>query len=156
MKKRIMIWSIVYYLLIPCFFLGGWLLLDLIPSSGSSSPGAALGAGAMMLFVVTPAILYVIMRFSLLKWYVDPIAAAEYPLCVYIWMIFKEINLWGVGLGEAFANVNERLCHDNVTGGWKVLVVLFVLGLVASFSIARKNGKSIGYWWITPLEPKPE
>ena len=155
MKKRIMIWSIVYYLLIPCIFLGGWLLLELLPSDENPSLGATGGAIMTMLFVITPVIFYVLTRFSLLKWYVDPFAAAEVPLCLYIWMIFTEMNRWDVSFGKAFANVNESLSRSSI-GGWKMLAVLFVLGLVASFSITRKKGESAGYWWITPLEPKAE
>jgi len=155
MKKRIIIWSVVYYLLIPCIFLGGWLLLELLPSDENPSLGEA-GAGIIAVLFMTMGVLCVLMRFSLLKWYVDPFAAAELPLCLYIWMIYKEMDRWGVGLGEAFANVNESMCHDSIVEGWKILAGLFVIGLVLSFSVGRKRGDSIGYWWITPSEPQPE
>ena len=155
MKKRITSWSVVYYLLIPCAYIAASLLIGFMTSGGKPSLGRAGTAIMTMLFVITPAIICVFMRFSLLKWYVDPFAAAEIPLLMYLIMVFNNMKREDAGIGAAFANINETL-SDGGAVGWLYLAGVFVFGLVTSFSIARKNGKSIGYWWITPLEPKPE
>jgi len=156
MKKRITIWPIVYYLLLPCVYLAAYFLWDSIASRGlPSSLGSAWVQIAAMFFVATPVIILLFMRFSLLKWYVDPFAAAEVPLCLYGIMICNRMGRKGEGFLAAFADVNESLCEDGAVL-LLFLIGVFVFGLIASFSIARKNGKSIGYWWITPSEPQPE
>ena len=142
MKKKILLFHLAYYILsiliYTCFLFGSIKLFhttDLVD--------AYLSTYGLM-FIATPILIAVIMRFSLLKWYVDPIAAAEVPLFLYIGMIVNHMNRSNINFYEAFLKINETLFADRGEG-WLLIVGLFLFGLIASFSIARKNGKSISY-----------
>ena len=80
-----------------------------------------------VLFVMTPVLVAILMRFSLFKWYVDPIAAAEIPLFLYVGMLFNQAKRSG-DLRSAFRLVNNDLSDDGGMG-WLFLVGLFVFGL---------------------------
>ena len=73
----------------------------------------------------------------------DPIAAAEIPLFLYVAMLLNQAKRSG-DLRSAFLLVNNDLGDDGGMG-WLFLVGLFVFGLVMSLSFARKNGQSISY-----------
>lgn len=145
MKKKIVIFHILYYalslLIYMAFFYSVSLLLNL--SVDADNIGAAIAVTYGMLFLMTPIIIAVLMRFSLFKWYVDPIAAAEIPLFLYLGMIGNQWRHAGE-LKAAFLLVNNQLGDDGGEG-WFFLIGLFVFGLVMSLSFARKKGKSISY-----------
>lgn len=145
MKKKLVIFHILYYaltlLIYMAFFYSVSLLLKL--SGDADNLGAAIAVTYGMLFLMTPVIIAVLIRFSLFKWYIDPIAAAEIPLFLYLGMI---VNQWRHAgeLKAAFLLVNKQLADDGGEG-WLFIIGLFVFGLVMSFSLARKRGKSISY-----------
>ena len=90
-----------------------------------------------------PLVVIIMMRFSLLRWYVDPFAASIAPLWFYSMVLFSKLDKCG-DIGVAIANANKSMSVGN-PDGWFIMVVLFLVGLVASFSPARKRGESLGY-----------
>ena len=150
MEKKIPLFQVAYYMLSLLVYMG------VLFVSSKLLPTATLG-GAMlvtygMLFLVTPTIVVALMRLSLLKWYADPIAAAEIPLFLYLAMIGKQMRRAEVSFYDAFVRINGQLSADGGEG-WIFLVGLFLLGLAASFSVARKNGESISYRLISRFHP---
>ncbi len=148
MKKKILIFHILYYILSLLIYIGflysaPWLLR----LSEKGDLGTVMTFAYGMLFVATPVIVAVLMRFSLFKWYVDPIAAAEVPLFLYFDMVITAMNR-ADDLKAAFLLVNKQL-SDYGGEGWLFFIGLFVFGLIASFSIARKRGESISYRLIS-------
>lgn len=145
MKNKHVIFHFLYYVLTVvvymAFFYGASLLLDL--TGRGEDLGAAILVTYGVLFVMTPVLVAILMRFSLFKWYVDPIAAVEIPLFLYVGMLFNQMKRSG-DLRSAFLLVNNDLGDDGGMG-WLFLVGLFVFGLVMSLSFARKNGQSISY-----------
>lgn len=145
MKKRHIVFQLLYYILtvyvyMACFYAAS-LMLDL--SGKADNLGSVIAVTYGVLFVMSPLIIVILMRFSLFKWYVDPIAAAEIPLFLYIQMLINQMKRSG-SFSSAFLLVNNKLDDDSGTG-WLFLVGLFILGLITSFSVARKEGKSISY-----------
>ena len=65
------------------------------------------------------------------------------PLFFYISMIVTKLGR-GASLRSALLLLNNDLGDDGGTG-WGFLVFLLLLGLAASFSLARRKGKSISY-----------
>ena len=145
MKKKHVIFHFLYYILTivvyKTFFYAASLILDL--TGEADNLGAVIAVTYGVLFVMTPVLVAVLMRFSLFRWYVDPIAAAEIPLFLYVGMIFNQMKR-SVDLRSAFRMVNNDLGDDGGMG-WLFLVGLFVFGLVMSLSFARKKGQSISY-----------
>ena len=144
MKKKLLLFHFAYYilflLLYVCFFYGSsWLFGK---SGATDNLGAVIFYTLLLLYVATPVLIATLMRFSLLKWYVDPIAAAEIPLFFYSFMIFKQFRHTG-NLLLAIQDIHADLSADG--SGWLFLIGLFVFGLLASFSRTRKQGKSISY-----------
>ena len=142
MKKQVVFFNIVYYILIPAVFFG---LLGLT----SALSGGKYDLGSVFTFFVTPAMMFILMRLSLLRFYVDPFAAAEIPICFYLSMIINNMRTSG-SFGRAFKYVNGNLTDDGGSG-IIFLIALFVLGLIFSFSKKRKSGKSISYRLIEKL-----
>ena len=147
MKKKVVLFQILYYFFVPVFYIGcllllGW-ILKLTKKSDFPNLGAVIAATNIFVFLVTPCYIAFAMRFSLLKWYVDPIAAAGIPLWFYISMV---INVMGrtKNLFEAIHELNFGLNNDGGEG-WFFFGALFLFGLLTSFSIARKEGHSISY-----------
>ena len=97
-----------------------------------------------LLLVAAPIIVGTLTRFSFLKWYVDPIAALEVPLVIYAGSILLNVIRWDVRFYDSFLAYNGQLSADGGKG-WFFLLGLFVIGLVTSFSLARKRGESISY-----------
>ena len=86
MKKKHVIFHFLYYILTivvyMAFFYASSLMLDL--TGKADNLGSVMAVTYGVLFVMTPVLVAVMMRFSLFKWYVDPIAAAEIPLFLYV------------------------------------------------------------------------
>ena len=145
MKKKVLVWSCLYYISIPLICAGVLYLLSAIlrASGEADNLGAVMFATYGFLFFGMPIMIVVLMRFSLLKWYVDPLAAAEAPLFLYLSGILNQTKRTGDFLA-AFQSVNESFCA-NGGQGWIVLAGFFILGLFASFSFDRKDGKSFSY-----------
>ena len=152
MKKKHVIFHFLYYVLTivvyMAFFYGASLMLDL--TGHGEDLGAAILVTYGVLFVMTPVVVAVMMRFSLFKWYVDPIAAAEIPLFLYVAILLNQAKRSG-DLRSAFLLVNNDLGDDGGMG-WLFLVGLFVFGLVMSLSFARKNGHSISYRLLSRID----
>lgn len=142
MRKKMLLLHLAYYILslliYAGFFFGSAKLFR------PSSLGAVIALTYGLLFVATPILIVTLMRFSFLKWYIDPIAAAEVPLFLYILMIHKQMSRSDILFYDAFLKINGQLSADGGEG-WFFLIGLFVIGLATSFSFARKRGESISY-----------
>ena len=151
MKKKHVIFHFLYYALTivvyMAFFYAASLMLDL--TGKADNLGSVMVVTYGVLYVMTPVVIAVMMRFSLFKWYVDPIAAVEIPLFLYVGMLFNQMKRSG-DLRSAFRLVNNDLGDDGGMG-WLFLVGLFVFGLVMSLSFARKNGQSISYRLLSKI-----
>ena len=145
MRKKLFIFHIFYYILTPLVYLGSTYLLSLLLrlSGFSGNLGAVMAITYGLLFVMLPIFTAVCMRFSLLKWYVDPFAAAEPPLLLYFFMAFNQAKRVGTWQG-AFLSLNQTLCNDRAEG-WLFLGGLFLFGLLTSLSFGRKREESISY-----------
>lgn len=113
-------------------------------SRGRDNLGFVIAVTYGVLFVGFPILVCVLMRFSLLKMIVDPIAAACCPAFLYGAMLVNEIRRGGHGLTAAFLTLNDKLSDDGGMG-WVFLIGLFLLGLIASVSFARREGKSVSF-----------
>lgn len=145
---------LLYYILVPAVYL---LLIRLAAlwlkhAGGASNVGAVLAAAYGVLFVGLWVLIALLMRFSLLQWYVDPIAAAEGPLLMYVLMIAGQMKQ-AKSLHAALRLTNRELCDDGGMG-WIFLTALFLFGLVMSFSIARKKGQSISFRLLAKAFPE--
>ena len=151
MKKKHVIFHFLYYTLTiivyMTFFYGASLMLDL--TGKADNLGSVMVVTYGVLFVMTPVVVAVMMRFSLFKWYVDPIAAAEIPLFLYVGMLINHMKHSGE-FRSAFLLVNNTLSDDGGEG-WLFLIVLFIFGLVMSLSFARKKGQSISYRLLSKI-----
>lgn len=105
--------------------------------------GDVVAATYIMLYAAFPMLTAVLMRFSLFKWYVDPIAAAIFPIFLYSGMLVNQVKRTKE-LSGAFLLLNDKLSDDGGMG-WAFLAASFLFGLLASFSFARKNRQSISY-----------
>ena len=144
MKKKIILFQVLYYILILLGYIVCTLLAYLLTDLAAGlSLRAIVSVINAFLILATPFLIFIAMRFSLLKWYVDPIAAACIPLYIYAGMILnvtrRTKDLWA-----AIDELNFGLSNDGGEG-WFFLGGLFLFGLLASFSIARKKGNSISY-----------
>lgn len=143
MKKKLAVFQIIYYVLIVIIFLlfmyVSMLFLDLC----NGSLGFIIFAICFVLYAMIPILIIILMRFSLLKWYVDPIAAFMIPFFLYVVMIINNTNRTH-DLKASFLLVNDKLADDG-GAGFMFFLFLFVLGIVASFSIKRRKGSSISY-----------
>ncbi len=125
--------QIFFYALFPAaFYAAVWLFNKFLDASN-------YGFGVLMIiisvfaFFVIPCISIVMVRFSMLKWYFDPVAAAMIPVTVvfmFVGSLMKEDNL---PFAEAFAQTNVII--------WIYCAVLFVTTLLCSFSIKRTKGE---------------
>ena len=145
MKNKHVIFHFLYYLLTivvyMAFFYAASLMLDL--TGKADNLGSVMAVTYGVLFVMTPMLVAVLMRFSLFKWYVDPVAAAEIPIFLYASMLINQMK-HSDGFVSALRLLNNDLGDDGGEG-WLFLIGLFVFGLVMSLSFARKNGLSISY-----------
>ena len=154
MKNKHVIFHFLYYVLTivvyMAFFYAASLMLDL--TGKADNLGSVMAVTYGVLFVMTPMLVAFLMRFSLFKWYVDPIAAAEIPLFLYVGMFFNQMKRSG-DLRSAFLLVNSKLGDDGGEG-WLFLVGLFVFGLLMSLSFARKKEQSISYRLLSKVSNK--
>jgi len=145
-KKKLLFLQLLYYLLVALIYTGFqrvyWLLFD-----PSEDLGAATAFSFMLFFVATPLFILVSMRFSLLKWYVDPFAAAEIPLLYYFFAVIQYANLTPYVQADFFTALQKVhiLFSNDGAKGYLYVAAIFLLGLLASFSPARRQRKSIGY-----------
>ena len=150
-KKKLIFLQFAYYavslLVYVVFFRGVSLLLDL--SGKADNLGDIVAVTYFVLFLMTPVLVGVFMRFSFLPWVVDPFAAAEIPLFLYLGMIVKQWKRAGE-LRAAFLLVNNQLADDGGEG-WYFIIGLFVFGLIMSLSFARRKGQSISYRILSKL-----
>lgn len=146
MRKNMLLFNLAYYIFSLLIYTG--ILFISTNLFQTSSLGAAIAVTYGLLFLATPIIVAVLMRFSFLKWYVDPFAAAEVPLFLYVAMILKQMSRSGISFYNAFLKINGQLFADGGEG-WIFLVGLFVFGLVASVSPARKRGENLSYRLIS-------
>lgn len=156
MKKKLVILQILYYamnlIVYMAFFYTVSLLLNL--SGGSDNLGFIMLVTYGMLFIMTPVLVAILMRFSLLQWYVDPIAALEIPFILYAAMIANHMKHYG-NLSDAFLRVNKSLSNSGGSG-WLFLIGLFLFGLIMSLSFERKKGQSISYRLLSKMSKTNE
>ena len=145
MKKKMLLLCLLYYILLPFIYAGGLygipFFMKLIGQPGNL--GTATVFAYIWLFAIMPASMLVLMRFSLLKWYVDPFAAAAAPLFYYANLLVGEMKQTGE-LQSALHLVSIELGDDGGFG-WIVLAGMFAFGLLASLSFARRRGESISF-----------
>ena len=145
MKKKMLLLCLLYYILLPFIYAGVYtaflFFVKLIGQPGNL--GTAIAFTYIYWLVILPASVLVLMRLSLLKWYVDPFAAAIMPLFYFINLLIGEMKQTGE-LQSALHLVNIELGDDGGFG-WIVLEGMFVFGLLASLSFARKRGESISF-----------
>ena len=140
MKKKVILFQILYYILFLLCYVGfAAVAVRLLKTNDLAK---AVVRAAALLFVMTPAIILVFSRFSLLRWYVDPFAAAIVPAFFCVGLVVNEIKHRGSFM-EATTTAIWALTVDSEA--WLLLIGLFLFGLVASISPARKHGKSISY-----------
>lgn len=150
MKKKIFLFQILYYILFLLCYAGVLYAAALLLKTNDLAK--AVVRAVALLFVFTPLFIAVFTRFSLLKWYVDPIAAAIVPSLFYFGLVFNELKARD-SLGEAFATVNWALTNDSATG-WLFLIGLFIFGLLVSISPARREGRSVSYRLLDKITAK--
>lgn len=80
---------ILYYLSVPAaivLWLGGYVLLDalIFPLENLEYLVAAILFIYGYFYAVLPCVIFILMRFSMLRWYLDPFAAAEIPLTLLL------------------------------------------------------------------------
>ena len=148
MRKKMLFFHLAYYILVLLIYVG--FLYGSVKLFDTSNLGAVIVLVYGLLFAATPILIAVLMRFSLLKWYVDPFAAAEVPLFFYFGMIINQMNRSGVDFYGAFLKINEKL-STNGGEGWFFLVGLFLFGIAVSFSFDRMKEESISYKLISKI-----
>ena len=145
MKKKKLLISLLYYILLP-FIYAGILYGSAFFVKLTGQPvnlGTAIAITYMWFLAIVPVSIFVLMRFSLLKWYVDPFAAAALPFFYYINLLVGEMKYAGE-LQSAIHMVSIELGDDG-NFGWIALAAMFLFGLLASLSFARKRGESISF-----------
>ena len=146
MKRAKSILSVFYYALVPTLF---YLFMyafsfALERTKGKDNLGVVIAAVYGFLFIFTPILIAVLMRFSPIKWVIDPFAALEIPLFLYAGMILKDIERSNLGLISSFSIVNNKL-NDDGGIGWVFLIGIFFFGVVCSISYSRVKGSSAFY-----------
>ena len=135
MKKKLIIFHILYYVLTLLIYIAFFSAVSLLfkLSGEADNLGAAIAVTYGLLFVMTPMITAVLMRFSLFRWYIDPFAAAEIPLFLYLGMIWTQVRRSGA-LKAAFLLVNSQLADDGGMG-W-----LFLTGYSQKLRKQKRKG----------------
>ena len=148
MRTKMLFFHLAYYILSLLIYVG--FLYGSAALFHTSNLGTVIAITYGFLYLATPILIAVIMRFSLLKWYVDPLAAAEIPLFLYFGCVINEMNRSGIPFFDAILEFNEKLSADSGSG-WFFLIGLFLFSLAASISFSRKEGKSISYKLISKI-----
>ncbi len=150
--KRKWLFQALYYVLVPCVFAAFLMLANLLLGD-SANLGTVIAYVYFVLFLLTPIVAAVLMRFSLLKWVLDPFAALEIPLLLYIGMICKCMTRDGVGILSAFNLTNAKLADDGGEG-FVFFAVLFVFSLLCTLSFKRTRECSVSYRILKKLGAK--
>ena len=154
MKKTPVFLHILYYLLVPVALITLLLITSLLMRlmSPSGDLGSAIAATYAFLFLGVPVLSAVLMRLSFLKWYVDPIAAAELPLALFAMMVVSNLRRMG-----EFCFALSRTWNSLLSDGGEGMLFflgLFLFGLLFSFSPARKRGESFSFRLFSRISPK--
>ena len=146
MKRAKIILSVFYYVLVPTLFYLFMYAFSFVLeiTKGKDNLGFVIAAVYGFLFIFTPIFIAVIMRFSPIKWVIDPFAALEIPLFLYAGMILKDMERRNPGLMSSFSIVNDKL-NDDGGMGWIFLIGIFLFGVVCSISYSRVKGSSAFY-----------
>ena len=152
MKKLTTILGILYYPADALAYLLLMKLASLMIDADRYSLGMIMAATYALLFVGFPVLTAILMRFSLLKWILDPFAAAVPSLLVYGLLVFGQRRQWH-GLYAAILNAHRELTDDGGTG-LHFLIGLFLFGLLCTLSFARRRGESLSYRLIGRIRDK--
>ena len=142
MKKTL--YCFAYYISVPLILLiclkFASVLLNL---SGTDNLGSIIAYTYLFLFVAAPIVTIITMRFSPLRWYVDPFAAIEQPAALFFAAV---INIMSRGntFYSAIMDFHIKLSDDDGMG-YLFFIAWFIVGLAFSFSIKRKHGENIAY-----------
>ena len=145
MKKKLLTGQILYYVAMGLVYYCALAMTSWIFDTTNpwDDLGLAIAVVYGVIFVLTPIFVVAFMRLSLLPCIVDPIAAAEIPLFLYVGMVMSQVKR-----ADSFAVGIEKL-HRSLSAdsgqGWLFLLGLFLLGLAASISPARKRGENLTY-----------
>ena len=113
-------------------------------TKGKDDLGFIISVTYGFLFVFKPIFTALLMRFSPIKWVIDPFAALEIPLFLYAAMILQNMKRRNMSLISSFLAVNNELNDDGKTG-WLFLIYIFIFGIVSSISCSRVKGNSAFY-----------
>lgn len=139
-KKQIAGVQLLYYLAVALIYVLYWLGVNFVLKYGMGNVGLGTLAG-IIVYIITPvffALMAVLMRFSLLRWHVDPFAAMIAPVLWFFWVAISKMNRSSLGFMDA-----AREAVDSEV--WMILIVMFFWAAVFSLSFARKRGESISY-----------
>jgi len=143
-KKVVIPLQLLYYVLIWvvwwCFAsLFGW-IFEIFKTNNLITMAVVV---SLLNFFGTMILAAVMMRFSLLKWYVDPFAAAVLPIGWYLDTVVNTM-MHGESFLSACHILNVWLLEDSDSAG-SLMLFSFVFALFASFSFARVEEQSISY-----------
>lgn len=152
MKRKIWPFQLLYYALSCAAYVGFYyfFLWMFRLFGGQGNLGAAIIAVYVFLFMAIPILTVLLARLSLLKWYVDPIAAAIFPLMLYAAPLFGKMVRYHHSFAEAFQRNNQSLSADGGEG-WFILLGLYLFGLLSSLSFTRKDEQSISYKLLSKI-----
>lgn len=154
MKSKVLIYNVLYYIFVPALimllFFCASLILDV--SGAKENLGAFVLVTYAVIFAALPALEIFIMRYSFFKWYIDPIAAAEIPVTIYTAMLINTLKT-SHGFKSAFLTLNGSLAEDKGVG-FIFLIGLFIIGIIASFSLKRIKEQNVSYRIINKLREK--
>ncbi|MGM9643353.1 MAG: hypothetical protein ACI3XI_09110 [Eubacteriales bacterium] len=141
MKTKAVLKHVVYYVAVPvlicAFCLFSALLFELFKVKENN--GAVVAAIYVGIFIVItlPIITVVLMRFSPLRFVVDPFAAFEVPLTLCAVIVASQL----------IKGSSIRLALAALTDDWAAVAtmfaILFAIGLVGSLSFARPRGSGL-------------
>ena len=142
-KKCKILWQAAYYLLVPAVTGALLALFSVIfrAAKDAYGLGGVIALTYTTVFCILPAAVFILMRGSLLPWYVDPFAAAEIPLAFCAVMMIGPLRR-GQAFSAAFETLLIELKDDGGIGGL-FLAGMFVFALLAGFSIKRVRGTAL-------------
>lgn len=154
MKSRVIIYNIAYYVFVPVLLMLGFFCASLLFDAlkVKENLGAVILVTYIFVFAALPALEIFIMRYSFFKWYIDPIAAAEIPVTIYTAMLINTLKT-SHGLKSAFLTLNGSLAEDKGVE-FIFLIGLFIIGIIASFSLKRIKEQNASYRIINKLREK--
>lgn len=141
-NKKVRLYQTLYYTLLPILYIVTFYTCSYIIYLLNNDEGVLM-LGYIFLFVVSPVISLILMRFSMLKWYVDPFAASEIPLAHILYSLIKRV-INTKSLYEAFKELIWDLTKGDAMNRIYFLGI-FLFAILCSFSIKRKNEQSFLY-----------